>query len=43
MTVVTGGAGRLLVPQLPKAIHEPYLALQGLAIVGQQLLAQRTP
>jgi type III pantothenate kinase len=40
MTVVTGGAGRLLAPQLPKAIHEPYMALQGLAIVGQRLLTQ---
>jgi type III pantothenate kinase len=39
LTVVTGGAGRLLVPQLPQAIHEPYLALQGLAIVGQKLSA----
>jgi type III pantothenate kinase len=35
-TVVTGGAGRLLVPQLPHAVHEPFLALQGLAIVGQK-------
>lgn len=34
MTVVTGGAGRLIVPQLPGAIHQPYLALQGLVIVG---------
>ena len=34
-TVVTGGAGRLLAPQLPHAVHEPFLALQGLAIVGQ--------
>jgi type III pantothenate kinase len=34
-TVVTGGAGRLLAPQLPQAAHEPFLALQGLAIVGQ--------
>jgi type III pantothenate kinase len=41
MIVVTGGAGRLLAPQFPKALHEPYLALQGLAIVGQQLPAQR--
>jgi type III pantothenate kinase len=36
-TVVTGGAGRLLAPQLPYAVHEPFLALQGLAIVGQTL------
>ena len=36
--VVTGGAGRLLVPQLPEdVIHEPFLALQGLVIVGQHL------
>ena len=34
--VVTGGAGRLLAPQLPQAVHEPFLALQGLAIVGQK-------
>lgn len=33
--VVTGGAGRLLVPQLPSdVIHQPYLALQGLVVVG---------
>jgi type III pantothenate kinase len=38
LTVVTGGAGRLLVPQLPRAvIHEPYLALQGLVIAGHEL------
>jgi type III pantothenate kinase len=38
LVVVTGGAGRLLVPQLPRVVrHEPYLALQGLVIVGQQL------
>ncbi len=38
LIVVTGGAGRLLVPQLsPVVLHEPYLALQGLVIVGQQL------
>ena len=38
LTVVTGGAGRLLVPQLPRLVsHEPYLTLQGLAIVGQKL------
>jgi type III pantothenate kinase len=43
MIVVTGGAGRLLAPQFPAALHEPYLALQGLAIVGQQLLAPRPP
>jgi len=39
LTVVTGGAGRLLVPQLPRVVrHEPFLALQGLAIVGQKLV-----
>jgi type III pantothenate kinase len=43
LLVVTGGAGRLLVPQLPKAIHEPYLTLQGLAIVGQRVLVQEAP
>jgi type III pantothenate kinase len=32
--VVTGGAGRLIAPQLPGALHYPYLALQGLVIVG---------
>jgi type III pantothenate kinase len=32
--VVTGGAGRLIAPQLPGALHHPYLALQGLVIVG---------
>lgn len=38
LIVVTGGAGRLLVPQLPRVVlHEPFLALQGLVIVGQQL------
>lgn len=38
LIVVTGGAGRLLVPQLPRVVkHEPFLALQGLAIVGQKL------
>ncbi len=36
-TVVTGGAGRLIVPHLPGAIHQPYLALQGLVIVGNNL------
>jgi type III pantothenate kinase len=38
ITVVTGGAGRLLVPQLPPVVlHRPFLALQGLVIVGQAL------
>lgn len=36
--LVTGGAGRLLVPQLATHVkHEPFLTLQGLVIVGQQL------
>ncbi len=39
LTVVTGGAGRLLVPQMEDVIHEPYLALQGLVIVGHHLSA----
>jgi type III pantothenate kinase len=44
LTVVTGGAGRLLVPQLPRVVkHEPFLALQGLAIVGQKLAIAPTP
>lgn len=38
LLIVTGGAGRLLVPQLPHVVkHEPYLTLQGLVIVGQKL------
>ena len=38
LTLVTGGAGRLLAPQLlPIVLHEPFLTLQGLVIVGQQL------
>lgn len=38
LTLVTGGAGRLLVPQMPSdVLHEPFLTLQGLVIVGQQL------
>ncbi len=41
LLVVTGGAGRLIAPRLPDAVHEPYLALQGLVIVGQQLADQR--
>ncbi len=32
--VVTGGAGRLIAPQLPASLHQPFLALQGLVIVG---------
>lgn len=40
LTVMTGGAGRLLVPQFsPNVLHEPFLTLQGLVIVGQQLPA----
>lgn len=40
-TVVTGGAGRLLVPELPRVVmHQPYLALQGLVIVAQKLQAR---
>lgn len=40
--VVTGGAGRLLVPQMPEdTIHEPFLALQGLVIVGHSLNNKR--
>lgn len=35
VTVVTGGAGRLLAPQLPGVLFEPYFALQGLVIVAQ--------
>ncbi|RMF60443.1 MAG: type III pantothenate kinase [Calditrichaeota bacterium] len=39
--VVTGGAGRLLVPQLgPEVLHLPYLALQGLVIVGHHLASR---
>lgn len=34
MTVITGGAGRLIVPHVARAVHQPYLALQGLVIVG---------
>lgn len=41
LLVVTGGAGRLIAPRLPNAVHEPFLALQGLVIVGQQLADQR--
>ena len=37
LLVVTGGAGRLLVPQLGDVLHLPYLALQGLVIVGYHL------
>ncbi|MCZ6818656.1 MAG: type III pantothenate kinase [Calditrichaeota bacterium] len=40
--LVTGGAGRLLMPQMPEeTIHEPYLALQGLVIVGHSLNNKR--
>jgi len=35
-TVVTGGAGRLIAPHITGAMHHPYLALQGLVIVGQR-------
>jgi type III pantothenate kinase len=38
LTLVTGGAGRLLAPQMsPDVLHEPFLTLQGLVMVGQQL------
>jgi len=38
MVVVTGGAGRLLVPWMPRnVIHEPFLTLQGLVIVARHL------
>ncbi len=38
VVVVTGGAGRLLVPCMPAdVLHEPYLALQGLVIVAHRL------
>ena len=38
LTIMTGGAGRLLVPQFPSdVLHEPFLTLQVLVIVGQQL------
>jgi len=32
--VVTGGAGRLIQPQLAGSLHKPFMALQGLVIVG---------
>ncbi|HEX9654612.1 MAG TPA: type III pantothenate kinase [bacterium] len=37
VTVVTGGAGRLLAPLMSNVLHEPYLALQGLVVVAQGL------
>ncbi|MFQ5651314.1 MAG: type III pantothenate kinase [bacterium] len=39
--VVTGGAGRLIAPRMPEVLHEPFLALQGLVIVGQKLNEKR--
>jgi len=40
--VITGGAGRLMIPQFGSAVkHEPFLALQGLVIVGHHLLPQQ--
>ena len=38
IVVVTGGAGRLLVPRMPPTvIHEPFLTLQGLVVVARHL------
>ncbi len=40
--VITGGAGRLLAPHLPGSVkHEPFLALQGLVIVGQHMAEEQ--
>ncbi len=37
LLVITGGAGRLIAPNMPNVVHEPFLALQGLVIVAQKL------